>query len=397
MHRATCLLIAISISLGTYPATASAQTCTPGTKGALVFDGVNDYVRVPHHSAMDNMANFTFEAWVKAAPTGPGVRALIEHGGGNPYLLAVTTNFFMFLDGILAVQGGPPMLDNIWHHFALTGAGNSVSLYVDGGLVAIGSYSSPLNASNGDLYIGASYGGGPFYDHWSGAIDDVRIWNVTRTQAQINNSRLYTLTGSELGLVAYYRFDTPGQTVVNSATSTGTTMDGILGPDGTANAEDPTYTTTAAAPMFYCGGTGQPNSTAARLQINGTGVGTSPGPFPVSVLGGQTLTLTWSGPANMPLALIAGPLNTANTFFGCAGSADIATPPFFADATFVFNGTVFPGSMFFVLSSAGTATQTFTIPQAAVGLGTTVQGLVIQPGGAGCPAVLTAAFALSIT
>src|SRR4029079_3883343 len=107
--------------------------------------------------------------------------------------------------------------------------------------------------------------GGPFYDHWAGAIDDVRIWSVTRTAAQIDGNRLYTLAGNEPGLVAYYKFDaTSGQTVVNSA-ATGAALDGTLGADATATAEDPTFSTTDTAPMLYCSvsGTGQPNSTAA--------------------------------------------------------------------------------------------------------------------------------------
>src|SRR5436190_21184976 len=137
MHRATCLLIAffVSTALAGLATSASAQTCTLRTKGALVFDGVDDYLRVPHHGAMDNMANFTFEAWLRATPTGSGLRAFIEHGGGNPYLLSVTTTgLALFIDGNLAIQGGPNLLDNYWHHFALTGAANVLHCYIDGGL-----------------------------------------------------------------------------------------------------------------------------------------------------------------------------------------------------------------------------------------------------------------------
>jgi hypothetical protein len=40
-----------------------------------------------------------------------------------------------------------------------------------------------------------------------GALDEVRIWNVARTQAQIQSSMNQHLTGSEPGLVGYWQFD----------------------------------------------------------------------------------------------------------------------------------------------------------------------------------------------
>ena len=60
------------------------------------------------------------------------------------------------------------------------------------------------------------------------------------------------------------------------------------------------------------------------------------------------------------------------------------------------NGLFYPGSLLYVLSSTGAGTQTFTVPQAAAGSSVTVQGIVIQPIGAGCPVVLTATFQISV-
>jgi Concanavalin A-like lectin/glucanases superfamily len=399
MRSSPRLVASLLLSLGLTFALGSslpAQTCAPGVRGALLLDGIDDYVRIPSNPALDGMSNFTFESWFRATTTGPLFRALFEKGGGSPYLIAAFPQMGAFLNGNLAVQQGPSVFDNVWHHVALTGSANNLTLYLDGQVAGIGTYPSPLGSSPADLYLGASFGGGPFYDHWKGAIDDVRIWNVARTQQQIDANRLYVLAGTEPGLVAYWRFDVAGQTVVNSATATGATLNGTLGPDVGTNPQDPTFTTTDYAPMFYCAsGPGQPNSLAARLEVNGLGAGTAPGPFSVQVMGGTTLALAWAGPPNAPFALAFGPLNTNNANFGCIGAIDIGTPPGYSDVGFFLNGVTYPGSLLYVLSNAGTAVQTFSVPQAAVGSYITVQGLVDPLAGA-CPLVLTAAFLILV-
>jgi hypothetical protein len=375
------------------------QTCAPGTRGSLVFDGVDDMVRIPHDPVIDGMTNFTFEVWLKASPTGGLYRTIMDKGGENHYLVGVFQQAAFHIESALVFNDGPIVTDGIWRHLAITGAGNNLTMYIDGVLVAVGTYTAPLSVVTADLHFGAFKGVTNFFDHWSGALDDIRIWNVARTHAQIDANRLYVLNGSEPGLVAYYRFDqAPGQTVINSATSTGSALDGTLGPDAAATSQDPTFSTTEFPPMYYCAsGTGQPNSAAARLQINGAGAGVTPGPFAVSVAGGTNLTMSWNGPANMPFALVTGYLNANNFNFGCVGVVDIGTPPFFADIDVFFDGASYPGSLFYVMSNSGAAVQVFSVPQTAQGLSIAVQGIVFQPSGSGCPVVLTAAFNVSVT
>ena len=42
---------------------------------------------------------------------------------------------------------------------------------------------------------------------FSGKIDEVRIWNTSRTRDEILSNMYTILNGNESGLVAYYRFD----------------------------------------------------------------------------------------------------------------------------------------------------------------------------------------------
>jgi hypothetical protein len=45
------------------------------------------------------------------------------------------------------------------------------------------------------------------YAGWGGRLDEVRIWNTFRTQAQIGQYYTTDLTGNETNLFAYYNFD----------------------------------------------------------------------------------------------------------------------------------------------------------------------------------------------
>jgi hypothetical protein len=48
---------------------------------------------------------------------------------------------------------------------------------------------------------------GPFWNQYDGGLDEIRMWNVARTQAQIQAAMAVELTGVEAGLVAYWRFN----------------------------------------------------------------------------------------------------------------------------------------------------------------------------------------------
>ena len=116
--------------------------------------------------------------------------------------------------------------NNIWYHVALTlNGGNSVSSnvvkgYLDG--VEFGSgYGSKLWNHGGDVSIARNrdtkfhtgdYNSAKYFD---GKIDEVRLWNTTRTQSQIVSSKDTVLNGDEIGLTAYYNFQENSGTVAN--------------------------------------------------------------------------------------------------------------------------------------------------------------------------------------
>src|SRR5262249_32501259 len=118
-----------------------------------------------------------------------------------------------------------------WYHVAVTydSVNNEMKLYRDGVLVAdsigVPTYTEP------SLNIG-TFGGSSF---WFGKIDEVRLWNVVRSQGQIAGSMNCELTGDEPGLIAYYNFNegingqpNPGLTTLYDSSDKCTAYNGTL-------------------------------------------------------------------------------------------------------------------------------------------------------------------------
>ncbi|MDY0152034.1 MAG: SBBP repeat-containing protein [Candidatus Cloacimonas sp.] len=88
-----------------------------------------------------------------------------------------------------------------WTHVAGTFDGGMMRLYVNGNLVSQ-IYTPPGSYTNsGSFRISNSS------ESMHGKIDDVRLWNVSRSQQQIANNRFIELTGTEAGLVSYWKFN----------------------------------------------------------------------------------------------------------------------------------------------------------------------------------------------
>jgi hypothetical protein len=167
---------------------------------ALQFNGIDNYVSLP---SIPLSGDYTKEAWINtnSLTSFPNILS------GNP-----NTGTALFLNnGKLAAGHGPafnqvvdptPLVAGTWHHVAVTYNATTLAmnLYTDGILVATNT--APAY-TEGLLEIGR-YNGGYYFD---GSIDEVRIWNVERSAAQILAFKDCPLNGSEPGLLAYYNFN----------------------------------------------------------------------------------------------------------------------------------------------------------------------------------------------
>jgi hypothetical protein len=166
----------------------------------LNFDGVNDYVALP----VIVSGSYTKEAYIYTN-TLTGYPNILT--GNN------VTGTALFLDnGRLAAGHGADGFTNIvdptvltpgtWYHVAVTydAASGIMNLYKNGVLVG----SAPASAYTETFLNIGNFANANFFE---GNIDEVRIWSVARTAAEIAANVNCPLSGSEAGLIAYYNFN----------------------------------------------------------------------------------------------------------------------------------------------------------------------------------------------
>lgn len=181
---------------------------------ALNFDGSNDFIDSGNPAAFQSNS-ITIEAWIKANPAS-GYRAIVtKQWAYGLYLKDDILISHLYNVGDLST--GVNVADGIWHHVALTLSAGTATVYLDG--VAKASYSGySIVNQNSNVLIGE--GGPGAGQYFNGAIDEVRIWNVARTQAQIQAS-MNSAISSGPGLVAAYHFN---QGTANGSNSGVTTL-----------------------------------------------------------------------------------------------------------------------------------------------------------------------------
>ena len=121
-----------------------------------------------------------------------------------------------------------------WQHLAVTFTqGDSLRSYINGQLVnATAVTNAPITQNTDPLIIGISSWGNNDAFQSFGNIDEVRIWDVARTQSEIQGAMFNELSGNESGLVAYYDFNQNSGNNLPDVTGNGN--------DGTGNNVDAT-------------------------------------------------------------------------------------------------------------------------------------------------------------
>ena len=174
----------------------------------LDFDGVDDYVDVPSLSITED---FTVEAVLFFRGGEDRFITLFEYGDDNP--------FIGFDSGRLSIFGeivaDDPLVTDVYTHVAFTysPSNNSSNIYVNGLLVETGAASRVFTGSGFRIANSSDDG---FYN---GRMDEVRIWDVARTQAEILSTINDNLTGAEDNLVAYYGFNEVGGQLLDASSN----------------------------------------------------------------------------------------------------------------------------------------------------------------------------------
>ena len=209
---------------------------------SINFDGDNDYILIPDHASLDLTETYTLEAWIfpESFTWLAGIISKYHTSAANGYMLRLThqaPHTGLGVDEVVTSTG--VLNSNQWYHIAAVNNRGDRTLYINGSEHTLSG--TPLNvvANNDPLMIGSDYAS----RYFDGRIDEIRIWNISRSQDDIVATMDTVLSGSETGLVAYYTFnegsgDTlfdqtghghTGALMGNPSWADGYTLSGLLG------------------------------------------------------------------------------------------------------------------------------------------------------------------------
>lgn len=237
------------------PVTITENPCNhlPGSGNAMAFDGVDDRVEIASPGADQKPTTaITVEAWVYSTGSPEDFAGIVSNAQDNGsdeagyYLTRRSNGNVEFLLSTGAGFTGPstPLPQNQWVHVAATYDGVNSQLYLNGILKSTVAKTGTIDwvtAQANTVYTIGCYVDANESLEFSGKIDEVKIWNVARTQAQIQADMCRKIANSSgvSSLIAYFNFDeTGGNAAYNQA-----------GPDVDASLTNGVVRETSGAPI----------------------------------------------------------------------------------------------------------------------------------------------------
>jgi hypothetical protein len=207
------------------PTEAGSALCLERINSMGKFDGVNDVVTVDLGGALQNapsafgpgtpktVPSFTLEAWILPAEfqspyqsvLSIGQSVTIQRRNKRSYLSAEVCG--------TRIKGATTVYDATWHHVALVvGTPNGypeIIMYIDEKV----DVRKNLTARDMDDFVHASqlrigYGNSMRQSYFYGLVDDVRLWSVARSAADIA-AGMWDLATNTPGLEGWWQFDKP--------------------------------------------------------------------------------------------------------------------------------------------------------------------------------------------
>jgi signal transduction histidine kinase/ligand-binding sensor domain-containing protein/CheY-like chemotaxis protein/protocatechuate 3,4-dioxygenase beta subunit len=178
----------------------------------LQLDGTNSFVELPPE-IFKELTNATVEGWVKWDRFGVRTR-FFDFGRVNQTMLLSADlggdlRFFQHktFEDAQSIQVRQVLRAGEWNHIAAVSGSKGMKLYLNGQLVGEDPFTGSFAAigNNEHNYLGHSV--------WRenadllGEMDEVRVWNVERTEQEIQQQMYRNLTGAEPGLVGLWNFE----------------------------------------------------------------------------------------------------------------------------------------------------------------------------------------------
>lgn len=236
----------------------------------LNFNGSTSYATLPS-SVQPSGTAFSAESWIyieNGAGNDQKILMNLTWGGGckgfalNIYKDAILGHFFnasMYISGNGYFSGNSAyLLNNTWYHVAMTWSqSGGMKTYLNGVLCSSVTTDNRAYTSSGvTTYMGC--GDAPSWGFFKGKLDEVRLWNIELTQADITARMYHTLAGTETGLKAYYQM----------TNGSGNSLTDNSGGGYTASLNNITWEVASALPVTLRNFSGQARSDKVNLQWN---------------------------------------------------------------------------------------------------------------------------------
>ena len=206
-----------------------------GNHSALEFDGSDDFVSLGNEESLKPVEAITVEAWIKPYVFSDWAGIItnlqdngIEESGYGLFYYPDANGMAWWISTQDSAHDNYASFPNIsvdlnqWTHLAETYSSTSgeMKLYKNGTLVDSKAITGDINwdYAPDDCRLADYHDDNEDY-FLNGAIDEVRIWNVARSEQQIKDSKDLRLSGSEVGLTAYYQFNQTGQDVIDTTSN----------------------------------------------------------------------------------------------------------------------------------------------------------------------------------
>ncbi|MEO3810204.1 LamG-like jellyroll fold domain-containing protein [Sphaerisporangium sp. B11E5] len=186
---------------------------------ALSFNGVSSWVTVPDSPSLRLTQGMTLMGWVKPDTQADWRQVMMkEFSGGLSYGLYASNGtepngWAVNTDGVEGNVNSPQNLPlDTWSHIALTYDGTKLRLYLDGTNVAESDFTGTLRADGGPLRIG---GNSVWGEHFSGLIDELRVYNRALSATEIQSGKDTPVTGpapqGSATVTTTFTYDTRGR------------------------------------------------------------------------------------------------------------------------------------------------------------------------------------------
>lgn len=207
------------------PTNSATPTLPTATPTALAFNGVDTYIEV--NAALPITTQSTIEMWMSGVPkeaflfflTDAAHRrqlsAHVPYSDGNVYFDSgadASNNYDRIVKAVTPIDD-----KSTWNHWAFVrnSASGRMAIYRNGVLWHEQATGMTRAMASCNRLIIAADGDGLWYH--SGAISEIRLWNVERTVAQINDNMKRVIPGADTGLIASYSLDgyQVGQSIID--------------------------------------------------------------------------------------------------------------------------------------------------------------------------------------